>query len=247
VNFGPDSLPAEAAPVDAATCALLARASVSTVATALFRRGLRAMFLPGLVPLAPGTKFAGPAFTLRAIPMRPDLGTPDYMTRFPENLQRAALDRCPQGAVLVADCFGETRAGLFGGILATHLANRRIAGAVIDGCVRDAHEVAASGLAVLCRGSAAAGSQAMLHVVGLDQPIGVAGVSVFPGDAILADPAGAIVVPAALAPAIAQEAAETEAFELWAKARIAAGAPLAGTYPPDAATRALYEAEQRQA
>jgi regulator of RNase E activity RraA len=155
------------------------------------------------------------------------------------------VETIPAGHVLVQDCRGDTRAACGGGILMTRLAVRGAAGMVTDGCVRDWAQIAAMDLPVFCAGPSAPLNLAVHHAVDIDVPIGCGGVAVYPGDLIVGDADGVVVVPRHLAAELAADGLEQEQLEAFVQERIAAGAKLPGTYPPDEATRAAYSEWQR--
>ncbi len=221
----------------------LARVSTATLTTVLLKKGLRNVWLRGAMPLREGPRLAGPAFTLRFVPAREDLATPAAWAS--PRSTRAAIEAMPPGAIAVIDAMGTRAAGVFGDILCQRMAVRGVAALVTDGVVRDVAGVLSTNLPVWCAGVAAPPSVAGLHFVGWEDTIACGGVCVEPGDAIVADRDGAVVVPAALAAAVAAEAAEQEAFEDWALEEVRRGATLPGLYPPDAATKARYEASRR--
>jgi regulator of RNase E activity RraA len=222
----------------------LARVSTATLTTVLLKRGLRNVWIRGARPLRPGQpRRAGPAFTLRFVPQREDLATPDSLAS--PTSTRAAIEAMPEGAVAVIDSQRVADAGVLGDILVARMARRGVAALVTDGAVRDGAGVIAAGLPSWCAGIAAPPSVSGLTFVGWQQPVGCGGVAVFPGDAVVADDDGAIVVPAALAAAVAAEAEEQERLEAWIMREVDAGAPLPGLYPMNAETRARYEAERR--
>lgn len=231
--------PAELAPD---TLALLGRASTATLTTQLLARGLRNTFLHGLRPLDPDcARVVGPAFTLRYIPAREDI---DVLERFkePGHPQRVAVEAAPAGSVLVMDCRMDGRAASAGHILATRLHARGVAGLVTDGSVRDSTQIAGMGMPVFVQSVSATANLARHHAVDMNVPIGCAGVPVFPGDLIVADGEGVVCIPRHLADEIAGPSAEQEDLEEFLLARVAGGAPLAGTYPPNAETLAAYAA-----
>jgi regulator of RNase E activity RraA len=224
----------------------LREASTATIATQLFALGFRHRFLAGLAPLNPETcRFVGEAATLRSIPMREDLDVLDAY-RDPEHPQRKAIETARPGTVLVMDCRGETRAGSAGAILVARLRVRGAAALVTDGAVRDAPEIARQSLPVFAAGRSAGIGLSVHHAVDVDVPIACAGVAVFPGDVLVGDEEGVVVIPRHLAAQIAEPAAAQEDLERFLLARIEAGAPLPGTYPPNAQTLAEYEAEGRR-
>ena len=220
----------------------LGQASTATIATQLFHLGLRHRFLNGLAPLNPEQcRFVGEAATLRYIPMREDL---DVVAAYrdPEHPQRKVIESARPGTVLVIDCRGDTRAGSVGNILVARLRARGAVGLVTDGAVRDAPEIAAGTFPVFAAARSAAISLSVHHAADCDVPVACAGVAVFPGDILVGDAEGVVVIPRHLAPQIAAPAAEQEALERFLLAKIEAGAPLPGIYPPNEATLAEYEA-----
>ncbi|MDE3174891.1 MAG: ribonuclease activity regulator RraA [Pseudomonadota bacterium] len=222
---------------------ILRQVSTPTLTTVLLKKGLRNIWIRGARPLASGgARVVGPAFTLNFIPAREDLATPEAWAS--PTSTRAALEAAPAGAVVVANALGLTDAGIFGDILCARMVKRGLAGLVTDGVVRDIAGVLATGLPVWAQGYAAPPSVAGLIFTGWDQPIGCGGVGVFPGDAIVADADGAVVIPAALVDEVAALAQEQERLEAWILREVENGAPLPGLYPPNAETRARYERER---
>ena len=216
--------------------------STATLTTQMFKRGFRNVFMQGVRPLGSyAANLVGPAYTLRNIPSREDL---DRVEGFadPEHPQRKAVEHAPAGKVLVIDCRGDARVASGGQILATRLLVRGAAGIVSDGGMRDAAPISRMPMPVFCAGPAAPLNLVHHHAVDIDVPIACGGVAVYPGDLIVGDMDGVVVIPAALAEEIAAEAAEQEHMESFLLARIAAGARLPGTYPPDDATKAAYQA-----
>ncbi|RCG20216.1 ribonuclease activity regulator RraA [Sphaerisporangium album] len=229
-------------PLDADVLDALRRVSTATVTTQLFARGLRNTFMQGLRPLNPGhTRMVGEAFTLRHIPAREDL---DVLAVFKDydHPQRLAVESVGPGQVLVMDCRGQTRAASIGGILATRLLRRGVAGLVTDGAVRDSPFFAELPLPAFAAGVCATTNLARHHAVDLQVPIGCAEVPVYPGDVIVADAEGVVCVPRHLAAEIARDASAQERLEEFIQSEVDAGAPLRGTYPPDEVTLRRYEA-----
>ncbi len=215
--------------------------STATLTTVLLKKGLRNVWLRGTVPLRPGQpRLVGRAFTLRFVPAREDLATPNSWSS--PRSTRAAIEAMPAGCIAVVDARGVTDAGIFGDILCARMAKRGVAGLVTDGVVRDLTGVLSTGLPVWCRGAAAPPSVAGLTFVDWQSPVGCGGVAVFPDDLMVADQDGAVVVPQALAGSVAAAAVEQERLEGWIMAEVERGTPLPGLYPPDVETRARYEA-----
>ena len=218
------------------------RVTTATLTTQLFKRGLRNVFMQGVRPLGDyAANLVGPAFTLRNIPAREDLDRVEGFAN-PEHPQRKAIEATPEGHVLVVDCRGDARAASGGEILTTRLMKRGVAGVVSDGGIRDSAPIAKLAMPVFCAGPAAPLNLVVHHATELQVPIGCGGVAVYPGDLIVGDPDGVVVVPAHLAEDVARDADEQEQFETWVLARIQDGARLPGTYPPNAETRAAYDA-----
>jgi len=221
----------------------LRKVSTATLSTQLFKRGFRNVFLQGVSRLTTpsGGNLVGPAFTMRNIPAREDI---DQLSAFtdPDHPQRKAIESVPPGHVLVLDCRGETRVASGGQILTTRLKTRGAAGLVSDGPVRDSGAISALDFPVYCAGGSAPLNLIHHHAVDLNVPIGCGGVAVYPGDVIVGDEEGVVVIPAHLAAEVAADAAAQEEMEAFILERIEGGAPLRGTYPPDAATLAAYEA-----
>jgi regulator of RNase E activity RraA len=230
----------------AGTLERLCKIGTPTVTMQLLKRGLRNVYLRGVRPLAADTPaLAGEAYTLRFIPMREDLSRPEVLGD-PEYSPRKVIETTPAGQVLVIDARGETGAGVIGDLLATRLKERGVAGVVADGPVRDGARVAAVGLPVYCQGSAAPASLNAHFGADHDCPIGCGGVAVLPGDVIVGDGDGVVVVPRALADEVARDGCEQDLLEGFLKSRIAAGHPAIGTYPPNEETRRAYEAWRRE-
>jgi regulator of RNase E activity RraA len=231
-----------------AMIATLKSVSTATITTLLLKKGLRNIWMRGPRNLREGQpRLAGPAFTLRFIPAREDMATPDAWSS--PRSTRAAIEAMPEGCIVVAGAMGVVDAGIFGDILCARMAKRGVAGLITDGVVRDIAGVRATGLPVWSQGTAASPSIAGLMFAGWQQPIGCGGVAVYPGDLVVADQDGAIVISAAHAEHVAVAGPEQERLEEWIMSEVAKGVPLPDLYPPDAVTRARYEAraaEQRQ-
>ena len=213
--------------------------TTATLTTVLLKKGLRKTWMTGARPLAPGqARVVGRAFTLRFIPGREDVATPASWSS--PRSTRVAIEDMPAGCVAVIDAGGIGEAGVFGDILCARMARRGAAGLVTDGVMRDAQGVLSTGLPVWCSGAAAPPSVAALHFAGWQEPVGCGGVAVFPGDAIVADGDGAVVIPAALLAEVVEAAVAQERFEGWVMGEVERGVPLPGLYPPDEETKARY-------
>jgi regulator of RNase E activity RraA len=222
--------------------AALSGVSTATLTTVLLKKGLRRVWMRGPRPLASaaGRRVVGPAFTLRFVPAREDLATPESWSS--PRSTRAAIEDMPEGAVVVVDALGITEAGIFGDILTARMAKRGVAGLVTDGVVRDLAGVEEVSLPVWCQGAAAPPSVAGLTFVGWQEPVGCGGVAVFPGDMIVADGDGAVCIPASLVEEVTALALEQERLEAWIMGEVERGVALPGLYPPNAEAKARYEA-----
>lgn len=227
--------------VPAATLARLCRVSTATLTTQLFKRGLRNVYVQGVRRVSrTGPNMVGPAFTLRNIPAREDLDQMGILGD-PEHPQRKSIEIVPPGHVLIVDCRGDTHAASAGGILLKRLEVRGAAGFVSDGCVRDTPEIAATAFPVFCAGGSAPLNLVRHHAADYQRPIACGGVPVYPGDVVVGDDEGVVVIPRHLADEVAADAAEQEVLEAFILERIEGGAKLPGTYPPNAETKAAYE------
>jgi regulator of RNase E activity RraA len=233
--------------LDPVTVDRLRHVSAATLCTQLFKRGFRNVFIQGVRRLTEPSagNLVGPAYTMRNIPAREDL---DQLSAFdnPEHPQRKGIESIPPGHVLVIDCRGETRAASGGQILTTRLKVRGAAGLVSDGPVRDSGEIAKMDFPVYCAGGSAPLNLIHHHAIDLDVPIGCGGVAVYPGDVIVGDEEGVVVIPRHLADEVAADAAAQELLEGFIRERIEAGARLPGTYPPNAETRAAFDAWRKE-
>jgi len=227
-------------PLSAETREHLKRASTATLTTQLFKRGLRNVFIQGVHRMSAALdNLVGEAFTLRYIPAREDL---DQLSAFenPEHPQRKSIESVPPGQVLVMDCRRETHAASGGHILLTRLKVRGAAGVVTDGCLRDSEAIAAMDYPVYGAGGSAPLNLVCHHAVDMNVPIGCGGVAVFPGDVIVGDGEGVVVIPQDIVADIARDAHEQEIMEEFVLREIEQGRALPGTYPPNADTLARY-------
>ncbi len=222
------------------TYSLFDSASTVTIATVLAKRGLWNQFVTGAVPLAPRLRMVGQAFTLRYIPARADK---DHNLVFDNSKdpQRLAIEQVGPGDVLVIDARGNENAGTMGNILATRMVARGAVGIVTDGCFRDSPAIGAMEIASYARSAHAATNKTVHHPADIQLPVGCGGVAVYPGDIMVGDAEGVIVVPRDMADEVALEAARQEHREDFILAKIASGSPLLGTYPADDQTLAEYE------
>lgn len=227
--------------LDAHVVQVLSQVTTATITTILLKKGLRNVWMRGSVPLRPGQgRLVGRAFTLRFVPAREDLATPESWAS--PISTRAAIEAMPEGCIAVVDAMGVTDAGIFGDILCARMKKRGVAGLVTDGVVRDLAGVLSTDLPIWCRGQAAPPSVAGLTFVGWQQPIACGGVAVFPDDVVVVDDDGAVLIPQALVDHVVQAAPEQELMEGWIMNEIARGVPLPGLYPMNEETKARYAA-----
>ena len=221
----------------------LLKPSTATITTVLKNSGIRHSAMYGVTPLSSKAKMAGPAFTLRYIPAREDLD--DLPVDNLTNLQRVGIENISSGDVFVIDARGDDRAGGLGAILAARLQVRGAAGVVTDGAYRDSLEIERSGFPAFARSMNAHANVTVHHPSEIEVPIACGGVAVFPGDIIVGDGEGVVVVPSHLAERVAEEAKDMEEQEEFLMGKIRAGASLDGTYPPGEKLLDEYEVLKR--
>ncbi|WP_397407148.1 ribonuclease activity regulator RraA [Polaromonas sp.] len=230
--------------LDARAVDILCGITTATLTTLLLKKGLRNVWLRGARPLRTGQpRLVGRAFTLRFVPAREDLATPESWSS--PISTRAAIEDMPAGCIAVVDAMGVSDAGIFGDILCARMQKRGVTALVTDGVVRDQAGVLGTGLPVWCSGAAAPPSVAGLTFVDWQRPIACGGVAVFPGDVIVADDDGAVLIPAALLEEMLLLAPEQERLESWIMSEVDKGAALPGLYPPNAENKARYEAAKK--
>lgn len=206
--------------------------STATLCTALFKRGLRHQFIQDVRPLNPGLpNMVGPAYTLRYMPAREDLNDISVFKNR-EHPQRKAVEECPPGAVLVIDSRKDARAASAGGILVARLMVRGVAGVVTDGGFRDSPDIARYTMPAYHARPSAPTNLTLHQAIAINEPIGCGDAPVFPGDIVVGDAEGVIVIPAHLADEIANEAVEMTVFEDFVQAQVLAGRSVLGLYPP---------------
>ncbi len=223
------------------TRTLLGGVSTATLCTQLRKRGFRSnYFLRDVAPQRPDLRMVGQAVTLRYIPARDDLEpTGDYDNQ--TNIQRIAVEMVGPGDVLVVDARGETSAAVLGNILAARIAARGAAGIVTDGAFRDAPVIRSLDFPTYARGQNANLSNQLHFPSEINVPIACGGVAVVPGDVIVGDAEGVIVIPVAVADDIARDAAEQESRESFIFEKVKAGSSIVGVYPPNEETLREYE------
>ena len=209
----------------------LKRVSTATIATCLFKRGLKHQFIQDVKPLQmKKPTMVGEAYTLRYIPAREDLN-PIEVFKDPKHLQRIAVEECPKGAVLVIDSRKNPRAASAGSILATRLMVRGAAGIVTDGGFRDSAEIADLDLRSYHNRPSAPTNLTLHQAISINEPIGCGDVAIFPGDIIVGDDDGVMVIPANIADEVADECLQMTLFEEFVMCKVKDGNSIIGLYP----------------
>ena len=224
--------------------AALLQVITATLTTALFKRGLRHTFIQGVRPVSTAApRMVGEAFTLRYIPAREDI---DHIGVFADRRhpQRRGVEEIPPGHVMVIDSRQDARAASAGGILIARMMKRGAAGVVTDGGFRDTPDLARLPFPIYAARPSAPTNLILHHAADLNVPIGCGDVPVYPGDIVVGDAEGVVVIPAHLANEIAAEAASMTVFEDWVEQQVLAGRSTFGLYPPDDGTRAEFAAWQ---
>lgn len=216
----------------------LCHASVATLTHWLNQRGYRNAFIGGFLTVNPDLRMAGPARTIRFVPIRPDLVEmwPDRE----ENPHRKCAEHIGAGEVLVVDAGGNAEGGVFGDIMTARMQARGAAGLVVDGSLRDIWQIRQIDLPVYARHTNAAAISRAVVAVEMDGIISCGGVAVRPGDWIAGDPDGVVVIPAHLVAEAASYAAEHEDLEIFLREQVLAGETLADAYPPNDTIKARY-------
>jgi regulator of RNase E activity RraA len=212
------------------TRAKLKTVSVATICTALYKRGLRNQFIQNVHPVSNAGPMVGEAFTLRYIPAREDLNDLSVF-QDPKHPQRDAIERCPAGSVMVIDSRKDARAASAGSILVTRLMVRRCAGIVTDGGFRDAPEMAEMDFPIYHNRPSAPTNLTRHQALDINVPIGCGDAPVWPGDVVVGDAEGVVIIPAHMANEIADETVEMTAFEDFVTEEVRGGRSIIGLYP----------------
>jgi regulator of RNase E activity RraA len=209
----------------------LKQISTATLCTCLYKRGLRHQFVQGVQPVGQYTmNMVGPAFTLRYMPAREDLNGLEVF-RDRAHPQRKAVEECPPGAVMVFDSRKDARAASAGGILVGRLKERGVAGVVTDGGFRDAADIAKLGIPAYHQRPSAPTNLTLHQAIDINVPVGCGDAPVFPGDIVVGDADGVVILPAHLADEIAAEATEMTVFEEFCADEVSRGRSILGLYP----------------
>jgi len=232
-------------PLPAGVLDTLRRASTASVTTELFKLGIRHSFMTGVAPLSPGQVMVGEAVTLRYLPFREDLSATQSVAN-PTHPQRKTINEMGQGEILVIDARGDLRSGTLGEILVARIKATGGAGIVTDGAVRDAAGIRGVGIPVFVGGVHASASNTVHYAADANLPIQCGGVTVCPGDVLLGDGDGVVVIPRAMAAKIADEAVHHDELEVYLYERITNGDSLFGVYPPSEQTLRDYDAWKKK-
>lgn len=221
--------------MEESTLEALRSLSTATITMALMKKGLRNVWLRGAAVLDPKQpRIAGPAFTMRFVPGREDLATPESLSS--PRSTRFAIEEMPPGCVAVISSGEVLDAGVFGDILCARMVHRGVVGLITDGAMRDLEGVRKTGLPIWCAGISAPPSVARLTFVDWQQPIGCGRVAIFPSDVLVADQDGAVVIPQTMVKSVIEAGREMELLEEWILEQVNSGRKLPGLYPPDEET-----------
>lgn len=222
---------ATADPVDGAVKDRLMRVSVASICTALYKRGLRQQFIQNVRPVSPKDRnMVGPAYTLRYIPAREDRNRIEVF-KDPRHKQRVAIEECPPGHVLVIDSRQNSRAASAGSILIARMMVRGCEGIVTDGGFRDSPTIADLDIPAYHNRPSSPTNLTMHEAIDLNAPIGCGDVAVFPGDIVVGDREGVVIIPAGLVDEVTDECYDAESYEAFVSEQVLKGRSIIGLYP----------------
>ena len=226
--------------------ARLEKVAITTLTTILFNRGFRTRYIEGVLPINPNaTRMVGPAFTLRYIPAREDI---DTMVKYAdaEHIQRRAIEECPPGSVLVIAAGGDCRSASAGDIMLARLQQRGVVGAVTDGGFRDTPDIIPLDFPAFHRQPAVPSSPITLHPADLNMPVGCGPVAIYPGDIVVGDGEGVVVIPQDIANEVAQQAESQTAYDAFVIEKVGEGRSIFGLFPAEAAALEEFERWKRK-
>lgn len=220
----------------------LKRASISTICNALLVRGLSNVWIRHVEPVAWHDigNMVGKAYTLRFIPAREDLDNLSNYAKL-DHVHRRAVEECPKNHVLVIDSMGKSEAASAGDLMIARLLARGAAGIVTDGGYRDVADIEKIRFPAYQCKAAPPASPSKMHPVELNTPISCGGVAVYPGDIIVGDAVGVVVIPPHLADEVADEVESTMAYEKFAEEQINAGRSIFDVFPATDNSRTEYD------
>jgi regulator of RNase E activity RraA len=228
---------------DAAVVSGLAAIGSATASSELNRLGIRSAHIAGPVSWTPGFTVAGPALTLQFMPKREDLYQVDEYAEPEKQLHRHVLYHTQPGDVVVVDARGNMTSGVFGEMMLSYFAARGGRGVIVDGCIRDIRRARSLGLGLWIRGATPNfHSQTDIVPTAVNVPVACGNTVVMPGDIVVADDDGAVVVPIALAPRLLAEARRHAEWEDFSRIRLAQGGDLRRYYPISDEARPEFEA-----
>ena len=221
----------------------LGAVSTAAISGQLYKKyGMRTRAVMDVHPLNPqNCRFAGRAYTIRYVPQREDLNVATDLGN-PNSIVLRAIEQITAGSVLVMDMQANRYVGGLGDVLVSGLIARGVAAIVSDGGMRDVREIRDMGLPIFCAAAAAPPSPVGLMPVGVQETIACGGVVVFPGDFVVGDEDGVMVVPAHLADDVAGQGIEKERLDAWVRSKVEKDGGVRGRYPPDAAHMDMYNA-----
>jgi regulator of RNase E activity RraA len=225
----------------------LKRVSTATIATCLFKKGFKNQFIQEVKPLQLGKPtMVGEAYTLRYIPAREDRN-PITVFRNADHPQRVAVENCPPGHILVIDSRKDARAASAGDILVSRLMVRGVAGIVTDGGFRDSANIAKLTMPAFHNRPSAPTNLTIHEAIDINVPISCGDVAVFPGDVLVGDDDGVMVIPAAIVDEVADECVEMTLFENFVLEQVLEGRRIIGLYPPtDVTSLTDFEAWKKE-
>lgn len=215
----------------------LRQLGTATIAGTLGHMGFKNPHMTGILPQTKGKTICGPALTLQCLPQRPDLFTEGEYSDPETQLHRHVLYHVQEGDVVVVDARGDMRSGIFGDMMSTYFKGRGGAGIIIDGVMRDRPNVEKLDLALWLKGwSPNYHVQTDIFPNAVNVTIACGGVTVVPGDIIVADDDGAVVVPVSMAEQVLADGQKHAEWEEFSRIKLMAGEPLQRYYPlhPDA-------------
>ncbi|KQX35107.1 dimethylmenaquinone methyltransferase [Devosia sp. Root436] len=215
----------------------------ATIAGTLGHMGFRNPHMTGILPQTMGKSICGPALTLQCLPQRPDLFSEGEYADPETQLHRHVLYHVQEGDVVVVDARGDMRSGIFGDMMSTYFKGRGGAGIIIDGVMRDRPNVEKLDLSLWLKGwSPNYHVQTDIYPNAVNVTIACGGVTVVPGDIIVADDDGAVVVPVSMAEAVIEQGKSHAEWEEFSRMKLMEGASLQRYYPLHADAQEEYQA-----
>ena len=217
--------------------------SSATAAATLHRMGIRQTYMDSPLPRTPGSKVVGPAVTLQFMPQREDVGSGKKQEGIEKRTALwSVFDAVEPGDVLVVQAFGDPYTGCMGDMLSTYFKGRGGVGIVVNGSIRDWPKIRQMDIPVWTKGfTPNYASQTHLFPWAYNVPIACSMVLVLPGDIIIADDDGAVVVPAKMAPMVVEHTVEHEEWEVFSRIKLLEGGSIMKYYPLNDEGWAEYE------